>query len=141
MFSAGTHPLLNQEHEAMPTSQELVRRISACEKTRSTSLDLSPLGLVELPKQVTQFTWLNYLNLVGNSLTTLPLEIGNLTALKTLELNRNPIIELPYSFGNLLELRVLWCAGTKLTRLPEGFKQLRKPTAETAMEGTMCIVR
>jgi Leucine-rich repeat (LRR) protein len=112
----------------MVASEKAMRRILACEKRRSKSLDLTRLNLEELPERVTTFTWLKSLHLGGNSLVKLPPAIGNLKAIEVLELNGNPIIELPDSFGNLEELRVFWCAGTKLTRLPAGFTRLTKLT-------------
>ena len=42
-----------------------LERIEECRRTRSTALDLSNLGLEEIPEQVFELTWLEKLNVSG----------------------------------------------------------------------------
>ena len=49
-----------------PTPLEIaLERIEECRRTRSTALDLSNLGLEEIPEQVFELTWLEKLNVSG----------------------------------------------------------------------------
>jgi leucine-rich repeat protein SHOC2 len=56
-------------------------RIRQAAETHATSLDLSGLGLREVPEPLGQLTALQWLDLSGNQLTALPASLGQLTAL------------------------------------------------------------
>jgi hypothetical protein len=62
---------------------EALKRIEACRRkgTQRTFLDLSTLGLTQVPPEIGQLTALTQLALHNNQLTSLPPEIGQLTAL------------------------------------------------------------
>ena len=56
-----------------------------------TTLDLSALGLTELPEQLGAFTGLTHLDLSFNALTALPEAVAQLPALERLEVQGNPL--------------------------------------------------
>src|SRR5689334_13431020 len=61
----------------------------------ATELDLSEMGLSQLPPEIWQLTHLERLNLSRNELTELPPEIGELTNLQSLDLASNQLTSLP----------------------------------------------
>ncbi len=100
------------------------QRIAAARRTGSPRLNLSMLGLTELPPELFDLTALRVLWLSENQLTALPPEFGRLTKLVRLRLNKNQLAALPPEFGTLTELRELMLHANQLTTLPEAFWQL-----------------
>jgi internalin A len=83
------------------------------------SLDLSDLGLSQLPPEIGQLTNLQTLDLRKNQLTQLPPEIGRLTNLHELHLSENQFVQLPPEVWQLTNLSELWLYHIPLTQLPE----------------------
>ena len=106
--------------------KEALRRIEEAKKNRATRLDLSCLGLEELPPEIGQLTRLEWLSLYGNQLTALPREIGQLTRLKELYLSGNQLTALPREIGQLTRLEGLSLYGNQLTALPREIGQLTR---------------
>ena len=77
------------------------------DKDRSGILNLTAAGLMELPPEIGDLTWLSALLMGENQLTELPSEIGNLTNLHRLGLGRNQLTGLPSEIGNLANLEIL----------------------------------
>ena len=72
------------------------------ENNRIVNLDLSNLGIVELPSNINQLTELEILNLSDNQITELPINISNLINLDFLYLDNNWTLQnLPYNLCNL----------------------------------------
>ncbi len=105
--------------------EEAIRRINAW---RSGTLDLSSLGLVEVPAELFQtkkfFGSLTWLRLHGNQLSTLPESLGELSSLTSLDLDDNQLSTLPESLGELSSLITLHLHGNQLSTLPESLGQL-----------------
>jgi internalin A len=116
-------------------------RIAEALRTGATALNLSDLGLTELPLEIGgltaltelnvsynqfsalppkigRFTALTVLNVSGNRLSALPAEIGRLTALTALGLARNQLSALPPEIGQLTALTVLYVQNNQLSALP-----------------------
>ncbi|MEA5467065.1 leucine-rich repeat domain-containing protein [Leptothoe sp. PORK10 BA2] len=99
-------------------------------------LDLSGLGLSELPEELWQLTQLKVLVLgkydwakrkyVGNRLTQIPPEIGNLSSLTALYLAENQLTQLPEELTTLTNLRFLELSENKLGHLPQRLGKLSK---------------
>ncbi|KAK6127198.1 hypothetical protein DH2020_039059 [Rehmannia glutinosa] len=71
-------------------------------------LDLSRLGLTELPSSIDKLKYLRYLNLSENPILSLPESMCKLVALQTLKLrNCSRLRELPKNMSNLTNLRHL----------------------------------
>ena len=87
-------------------------------------LDLSGMGLSELPEAIGQLTNLTSLTLWKNQLTALPESIGQLTNLASLDLRFNQLTALPKSIGQLTDLISLDLRSNQLTTLPESIGQL-----------------
>ncbi len=87
-------------------------------------LDLSGLGLSELPAEIGRLTRLSMLNLGDNQLVELPAEIGRLAGLEELYLDGNLLAELPAQIGGLRQLKFLRLARNRLTSLVPEIGQL-----------------
>ena len=98
--------------------EEARERIRQAKETNASALDLSRLGLSELPSELWELTSLTMLNLNSNSLTILPPEIGELTNLTILGLIDNIFTTLPPEIGELTNLAGLNLSGNVLTALP-----------------------
>ena len=109
--------------------EEARERIRQAKETNASALDLSKLGLSELPSELWELTSLTMLNLNFNSLTILPPEIGELTNLEKLWLDYNGLTALPSEIVNL----------TNLTTLDLNGNPLEKPPLEVARKGIGAI--
>jgi len=98
--------------------------IEEARQNRATELDLSLLGLTELPEDVGQLSQLQSLYLDSNQLSELPASIGQLSQLQRLDLSNNQLSELPASIGQLSQLLVLFLDSNQLSELPESMKTL-----------------
>jgi internalin A len=124
-------------------------RIEEARKDHLITLDLSALGLIELPESIAQLSQLRGLSLDynrlttlpefvgqllqleilfldGNRLTTLPETVTQLPRLHTLHLNNNWLTTLPESVGQLSQLERLYLESNQLTSLPEALRKLTR---------------
>ena len=69
--------------------QKALDKIKKAAKTNAITLDLSDMGLTQVPKEIGQLASLQELYLYTNQLTQVPKEIGQLASLETLWLNDN----------------------------------------------------
>ena len=81
-------------------------------------LELSGLGLTELPAEIGQATHVTRLSLRGNELETLPPEIGALVNLTFLSIADNKLSNIPAEIGQLINLTRLNLKNNQLTELP-----------------------
>jgi hypothetical protein len=95
-----------------------LQRIEEEQQYGMKELNLSGLGLTEIPTELWQLTELEYLYLYKNALTVLPPEIGTLTQLKQLDLSSNQLSNLPPEIGQLTQLERLFLSRNQLTQLP-----------------------
>jgi internalin A len=114
---------------AIPPSEALAEAealIAKCRNTHSEDLDLSKLGLRELPESLRSLRWLTELNVARNDLTHVPQWLGELTQLRMLSLSANPLETLPTSLGSLARLERLWLTGLRPSIAHEdlGFQNL-----------------
>lgn len=93
--------------------------IEAARQNGSTELDLSSMGLMELPEAIASLTQLQSLDLSRNQLTELPEAIASLTQLETLNLSDNQLTELPEAIGGLTQLQDLDLRENQLMVLPQ----------------------
>jgi nucleoside phosphorylase/GTPase SAR1 family protein len=103
---------------------EAERRIEQARKEDLAELDLSKLGLTELPDSISRLSNLKTLSLHNNQLTELPDSIGDLSNLRSLHLSVNQLTKLPDSIGQLSNLRELYLVENQLTELPDSIGQL-----------------
>ncbi|MBD1865762.1 leucine-rich repeat domain-containing protein [Cyanobacteria bacterium FACHB-471] len=99
--------------------QEAEQRIEAARQEGTTELDLSGMGLTELPEAIAALTQLQKLDLYRNQLTELPEAIAALTQLQKLRLSRNQLTELPEMITSLTQLQKLHLSDNQLVELPE----------------------
>jgi|GEM_PF-6485577 len=82
-------------------------------------------GLVgDLPPEIGDLPYLEWLDLWGNQLESIPNEIGTLSSLFTLDLDDNNLSYIPDSIGDLYLLGDLYLSGNQLTSLPESIGNL-----------------
>ncbi|GAB5493666.1 MAG: hypothetical protein Phog2KO_38810 [Phototrophicaceae bacterium] len=103
-------------------------RILEAEASGATELDLSELGLTELPPEIGNLANLETLRLYRNELSSLPPEIGNLVNLRFLSLSFNNLTSLPSEVGNLANLSSLRLAFNDLNSLPSEIGNLTNLT-------------
>lgn len=70
-------------------NREAYRRMELCRRQKVPTLDLSDLGIKQVPEELASFDWLTHLDLSDNRLTKVPEFIGNLTDLTWLDMSSN----------------------------------------------------
>lgn len=103
-FIISTVPILDTQDAddiADEAYEIALAEIREAEETGATWLQLSYLGLTELPPEIGNLPNLRWLYLQGNMLSILPPEIGNLKKLEILDLDYNQFTILPTILGNL----------------------------------------
>ena len=108
---------ITQAQEQTPYEIALERILEA-ERTGATELDLSGLGLSELPPELWELSELHYLNLWDNKLNSLSPDIGQLTNLQALDLGANNLNNLPMEIWHLSTLQSLSLYANQLSILP-----------------------
>ncbi len=107
-----------------PNLAEAMARIEAARRDAATVLDLSGLGLTEVPESVSQLTQLDQLHLDSNQLVGLPESITRLTRLRNLYLLSNQLTDLPEFVGRMPRLRMLILDRNQITKMPEAVGKL-----------------
>ncbi len=117
--------LRENESNLKTPNTEVVRIIKKAAEDGVETLNLSSMGLTELPAEIGQLTNLTELNLGSNSLKSLPPQIGQLTKLTTkLDLGSNSLSSLPPQIGQLTKLTTLDLSSNSLNSLPPEIGQL-----------------
>ena len=104
------------------------RQITYALKTDATSLNLTDLGLVDVPPGLERLTNLNRLDLFQNKLTHVPPELGQLSNLTELHLSQNQLTHVPPELGQLSNLTELHLSQNQLTHVPPELGQLSNLT-------------
>ncbi|MEO8045903.1 MAG: COR domain-containing protein [Nitrospirota bacterium] len=98
---------------------EAEKRIGEVIRARSLSLDLSGLGMTQLPSSLSQLNQLQRLHLDHNKLTGLPEWLGQLSQIRWLDLSSNQLTMLPDSLGQLTQLQELNLSFNRLLTVPD----------------------
>lgn len=104
--------------------REAERRIEQARREGATTLDLSGMGLTEVPESIASLTQLTRLDLSHNQLTSIPETIASLTRLTKLYLSRNELTSVPDVITFLTQLEDLDLSRNKLTSIPETISSL-----------------
>lgn len=88
-------------------------------------LDLSKLGLKELPKEIACFSELNSIDLSDNQLSNLPASIAHLSKLQAIRLNNNRFPQIPEILYQLSDLRQLYLNYNPIKRLSPKLSKLK----------------
>jgi internalin A len=120
------NPFHRPKAEAIDSISIAEARIQKALKNRETSLDLSSLGLTELPESLAQLSQLKKLYLYNNQFTSLPESLARLSQLQALNLDDNKLTALPESVAQLSQLQALSLTRNKLTTLPESVIRLSR---------------
>lgn len=116
-----------ESSEAAYTEAE--NRIERAIKDPQTELDLSLLGLKELPQSLSRVRGIRDLFLEGNKLTYLPQWFSQLNYLGGIRLDVNQLTEFPDVLRGFDKLRVLWINSNRMRALPEWIGQLTELSA------------
>ena len=100
------------------------KKIAAALQKDATRLDLSYMGLTEIPEAIANLTQLQSLNLSDNQITEIPEAIANLTQLQELNLRNNQITESPEAIANLTQLQELNLSDNQIIEFPEAIANL-----------------
>ena len=87
-------------------------------------LDLSNLGLIDVPPAISRLTAVTNLNLGGNRLTRVPDAVVELGGLVSLHLHSNRLVELPDTLPRLTNLTSLYLGRNRLTQVPDSIDKL-----------------
>ncbi len=138
--------------------QIVLNKINQAKKNNWDFLDLSGLGINELPKElfeitqlktlilgkyrtpqknsisvipkeIAKLTNLEILDLTDNKISSLPNEISNLKKLKKIVLSNNNFIHFPQEVLSLTNLEELFIGNNKISVLPKGIEQLQNLTS------------
>ena len=104
--------------------QEIPKEVFKCRFLKK--LDLSHNNIKVLPKDIGKLKFLQSLDLSNNQLTALFANLFNISALRVLILNNNQISKIPQQLGNLTNLTKLMVANNKLASLPESLTDCKK---------------
>ena len=108
--------------------EEAESRIARCLAEGGDSLDLSLLGLSEVPDSIGRLTNLTTLDLGGNQLSEVPDSITQLANLTRLSLDVNQLSEVRDSITQLTNLTQLSLDGNQLSEVPDSITQLTNLT-------------
>ena len=100
------------------------QRIEKARQEGARYLDLSIIGLTEVPESIASLTHLQVLYLDNNQLTEVPESITSLTQLQELYLSNNQLMLLPESIASLTQLQQLDLRNNQLSLLPESIASL-----------------
>jgi internalin A len=116
------------------TSEELLRLIDRAADEGWKELDLSGMGLSELPKEIGQLTQLESLVLgkwhereaicVGNQFTEFPDAVLQLTNLKHLDISGNQVSVIPNEIKQLSNLVTFYVRHNRINAIPDSIGQL-----------------
>jgi hypothetical protein len=106
--------------------REAEKMIEEARQSGAKKLDLSAMGLRELPESLGQLTQLQALFLVENKLTSLPEWISQLSKLETLFIAEIQLKTVPDWLGQLTELQSLELASNQITSLPASLAKLKR---------------
>ena len=105
---------------------EAERRIAEARRQNATDLDLSGLGLTEVPAALGELQQLGKLNLGSNQLREVPATLGELRQLQELNLYGNQLREVPATLGELRQLQRLYLSNNQLREVPATLGELRQ---------------
>lgn len=104
------------------------QRIEVARQEESTELDLSNLGLSEVPEELGELTHLQELRLDQNRLASFPSVILNLINLSRLYIYANQLIGIPPELGQLTKLTRLSLPNNQIYKLPSELGDLKNLT-------------
>lgn len=104
--------------------EEAIQRIQLAKEKNMDSLNISYLGLTDLPDDIYTLKKLKKLFAQGNRLTTISPQIEKLKELRYLALEHNKLTTLPKEIGKLLKLNSLFLGHNSIKQLPNEFGEL-----------------
>jgi hypothetical protein len=111
--------LVFAETPIAPSPNELaVEIIEIARDTNAVILDLSNLGITELPDEIASLDSVRFLLLGGNKFSSFPIIVTEMTAVETLDLSHNELTSLPPEIGTMTTLQNLHLSANSLTSLP-----------------------
>ncbi|MEG4631091.1 COR domain-containing protein [Microcoleus sp. AR_TQ3_B6] len=110
------------------TREQAVRRIHRAAEEKLTQLDLSGLGLEELPPEIRSLLNLRSIDLSGNPFGTMPELLLEMKQLESLNLTSIGLTEIPDALGQLSNLTGLYLWDNQIAAIPDALGQLSNLT-------------
>lgn len=107
-------------HRISSAYREAQRRIAEAAEQGATMLDISGLGLLELPSELFELSALQEVNARDNKIAKLPNDIARLTRLRSLDLSTNCIKVLPARLSKCQTIERLDLSHNQLKKLSAG---------------------
>jgi internalin A len=122
---------IRQTESSVPTNTsdqmaEAERRIAEARRQNAIELDLTGLGLTEMPAALGELRQLQVLSLRNNELQIIPAILGKLKQLQKLDLASNQLREVNTVLCSLQQLREINLYGNQLYKVPVALCTLRK---------------
>lgn len=105
---------------------KLLKLIEDCSKNKSSDLNLTGLGIANIPDEIFELRHLTSLQLTNNNIKIIPAKIGQLSNLEFLGINYNLLEYLPVEIGLLVNLTSLDLWRNRLKSLPVELAKLTK---------------
>ena len=115
---------MNSEETKTNIDNEVQARIRVFRETYEFSLDLSDLGLTQVPDEIKSLCCIRSLNLSENNLTELPDFICKISSLEYLDISYNKLSKLPEKIGNLLNIEIINARCNEIKSIPESIGKL-----------------
>jgi internalin A len=100
-------------------------RIEEVLRGRTTRLNLSGLGLTDIPNKIAQIESLKELDFSDNKITRIPQSIATLHTLRTLDLSRNRVVEINDNISSLSNLGWLNLTDNKIEKISDAISELK----------------
>jgi internalin A len=106
------------------TYQAAIQKIERAAAENATELNLSGMGLTEVPPEIAQLVNLQTLVLSVNKISVIPDSIAQLVNLQALDLMKNKISIIPDSIAQLVNLQALDLSINQISIIPDSIAQL-----------------
>ncbi|WP_185097769.1 COR domain-containing protein [Elizabethkingia anophelis] len=103
---------------------EARKRIQKVKENRFYHLDLSRLGLKEIPEDISDLNYLMELDLSYNAFSSMPEMIAKMTNLKVLDLSYNEIMDINFLYGECYSFQELNISNNYLYHIPKSIDYL-----------------
>ena len=107
---------------------EALKRIQKVRENRFYHLDLSRLGLKEIPEDISDLNYLMELDLSYNAFSSMPEMVAKMKNLRVLDLSDNQIMDINFIYGENYSFQELNISNNYLYHIPESIEYLSSDT-------------
>ena len=121
------HRILENSIRSVKNLLNYLRALRLIDRARDAgwqTLNLSEMGLTEIPESIANLSKLKHLSLYNNQIQEITEVITDLSSLEILDLRNNKIREIPDSLSNLTNLTLLNLSSNQISKIPDSFGKL-----------------